>query len=140
MLKKVMLPVLAVCLCALLLAGCTPALPDGFSADAINSNGNEAIGYMNEQAFDKLIPLFAPDKQGELSPELFREKFGAELDRMGAYVSAGESEVQSIENEETGEQLAVASVMLTYEHGMLHHSLYFNRDAQLVSYQLGIVE
>ncbi len=140
MTKKVMLPVLALCLCAVLLAGCASALPEGFDGDAINANGNEAIGYMNEQAFDKLIPLFAPDRQGGLSAEVFREKFSEVLNKVGAYKSAGQSELQSTENEETGEQVAVAQVMLTYENGQLYHSLYFNKDSQLLSYQLGIVE
>lgn len=138
--KKLLAPILVACLSVLLLAGCLSTLPDGFDDGEITKRGNEAIGYLNDQEFEKLIPLFAPEKQAELSVEFFQERFGEALDNVGAYKDAEESQMQGQTNEDTGEEYVVAQVMLNYENGKLYHTLFFNKDSQLLSYQLGIVE
>lgn len=138
--KKLLAPVLAVCLAVFLLAGCMSTLPDGFDDGEITKRGNEAIGYFNDREFDKLIPLFAPEKQAELSVEFFNEKFGDALDKVGAYKDAEESQMQGQTSEDTGEEYVVAQVMLNYENGQLQHVLIFNQDSQLLAYRLGIVE
>lgn len=110
--KKVLCVVCA--LCMLLLAGCAPKLPEGFTQADVESAAKATVALVNDGDYDALYASLRKDVQDAITKADIETAFRGVLDGAGTFKEIRKIAVGSTKGQ-SGESYAVAAIACSYE-------------------------
>ena len=117
--------------------GCAAAkLPDGFDKDEVGTAAEEIVGLATEGDFDSIIASMREDLKGSITPDQLKEGWGPIFQNAGTFVSISKTVLSGISDKNTGEEYAMAQVLVKYDKANLVYTLSFDKDLKLVGLYL----
>lgn len=130
----------AACFALLLLAGltgCTAApLPDGFDADAVTARAEEVVALSTAGEYDAVIGMLREDLKSAVTAEQLDEGWASIYEKAGAFESVTKVVLSGTSDKTTGEEYAVAQVLVKHADASLIYTLSFDADLALVGLYL----
>ena len=117
--------------------GCAAAkLPDGFDKDEVGTAAEEIVGLATEGDFDSIIASMRDDLKGSITVDQLKEGWGPIFQNAGSFVSITKTVLSGISDKNTGEEYAMAQVLVKYDKANLVYTLSFDKDLKLVGLYL----
>jgi hypothetical protein len=122
---------------SLSLFGCagTP-LPEGFDKDEVGTAAEEIVGLATAGDFDAIIASLREDVAASITADQLKEGWAPAYQKAGAFVSITKTALSGVTDKATGEEYAVAQVLVKHEGGSLVYTLSFDQDMMLVGLYL----
>lgn len=117
--------------------GCAAAkLPDGFDKEEVGTAAEEIVGLATEGDFDSIIASMRDDLKGSITSDQLKEGWGPIYQNAGSFVSITKTALAGIADKNTGEEYAMAQVLVKYDKANLVYTLSFDKDLKLVGLYL----
>ena len=134
--KTIVCAVLALTL-ALGLFGCAgKALPEGFDKDEVGSAAEEIVGLATAGDFDSIIAMLREDIRNTVTVDQLKEGWAPSYEKAGKFVSITKTALTGATDKTTGEEYAVAQVLVKHEGASLVYTLSFDKDMALIGLYL----
>ena len=134
--KKMIAALLALAFCLSLTACAGKPLPEGFDAEEVGTQAEEIVGLATMGDFDSIISYLRNDLKDEITAEQLREGWAATYEKAGAFDSITKIALSGTADQTTGEEYAVAQVLVKHEKANLVYTLSFDADLALVGLYL----
>lgn len=118
--------------------GCSAGepLPEGFDADAVTQKAADIVALATGGDYDAIIASMREDLQGAVTAEQLEESWSAIYENAGAFESITKTVLSGTADQSTGEEYAVAQVLVKHENATLLYTLSFDSDLALVGLYL----
>jgi len=117
--------------------GCAAAkLPDGFDKDEVGTAAEEIVGLATAGDFESIIGAMRDDLKGSITVDQLKEGWGPIYQKAGAFVSITKTALSGISDKNTGEEYAMAQVLVKHENASLVYTLSFDQNLMLVGLYL----
>ena len=117
--------------------GCAAAkLPDGFDKEEVGTAAEEIVGLATEGDFDSIIASMRDDLKGSITSDQLKEGWAPIYEKAGAFVSISKTALSGASDKTTGEEYAVAQVLVKHEKANLVYTLSFDKDMMLIGLYL----
>jgi hypothetical protein len=117
--------------------GCTAAkLPEGFDKDEVGTAAEEIVGLATAGDFESIIGAMRDDLKGSITVDQLKEGWGPIYQKAGAFVSITKTALSVISDKNTGEEYAMAQVLVKHENASLVYTLSFDQNLMLVGLYL----
>ncbi len=122
---------------SLSLIGCagTP-LPEGFDADEVGSAAEEIVGLATAGDFDPIIGSLREDLKSSITVDQLKEGWAPAYEKAGAFEKITKTSLSGTKDQTTGEEYAVAQVLVKCANASLVYTLSFDKDMALVGLYL----
>ena len=122
---------------SLSLIGCagTP-LPKGFDADEVGTSAEEIVGLATAGDYDSIIAALREDVKSAITVDQLKEGWAPVYEKAGAFVSISKTALSGAKDKTTGEEFAVAQVLVKHEKASLVYTLSFDKDMMLIGLYL----
>ena len=122
---------------SLSLFGCagTP-LPEGFDKEEVGTAAEEIVGLATAGDFDAIIATLREDLKGSITADQLKEGWAPAYQKAGAFVKITKTALTGITDKNTGEDYAMAQVLVKHEKASLVYTLSFDKDMMLVGLYL----
>lgn len=119
------------------LIGCagTP-LPEGFDAEEVGTAAEEIVGLATAGDFDSIIAMLRADVQSSVTVDQLKEGWAPIYEKAGAFVSITKTALSGATDKTTGDDYAVAQVLVKHENANLVYTLSFDTDMALIGLYL----
>lgn len=119
------------------LLGCagTP-LPEGFDAEEVGTAAEEIVGLATAGDFDSIIAMLREDIRNTVTVDQLKEGWAPSYEKAGAFVSITKTALTGATDKTTGEEYAVAQVLVKHEGASLVYTLSFDKDMALIGLYL----
>ena len=135
-LKTIVCAVLALTL-VLGLFGCAgKALPEGFDADEVGTAAEEIVGLATAGDFDSIIGSLREDLKSSITVDQLKEGWAPAYEKAGAFEKITKTSLSGTKDQTTGEEYAVAQVLVKCANASLVYTLSFDKDMALVGLYL----
>ena len=122
---------------SLSLIGCagTP-LPEGFDADEVGTAAEEIVGLATAGDFDSIIGSLREDLKSSITVDQLKEGWAPAYEKAGAFEKITKTSLSGTKDQTTGEEYAVAQVLVKCANASLVYTLSFDKDMALVGLYL----
>ena len=119
------------------LLGCagTP-LPEGFDAEEVGTAAEEIVGLATAGDFDSIIAMLREDIRNTVTVDQLKEGWAPSYEKAGKFVSITKTALTGATDKTTGEEYAVAQVLVKHEGASLVYTLSFDNDMALIGLYL----
>ena len=119
------------------LLGCagTP-LPEGFDAEEVGTAAEEIVGLATAGDFDSIIAMLREDIRNTVTVDQLKEGWAPSYEKAGKFVSITKTALTGATDKTTGEEYAVAQVLVKHEGASLGYTLSFDKDMALIGLYL----
>lgn len=122
---------------SLSLIGCAgKPLPEGFDAEEVGTAAEEIVGLATAGDFDSIIAMLREDIRGSVTVDQLKEGWAPAYEKAGAFVSITKTALTGATDKTTGEEYAVAQVLVKHEGASLVYTLSFDKDMALIGLYL----
>ena len=119
------------------LIGCAgKPLPEGFDKDEVGSAAEEIVGLATAGDYDSIISLMRADLQSAITADQLRDGWAAVYEKVGAFDGVTKIAFSGTADETTGDEYAVAQVLVKHANASLVYTLSFDKDLALVGLYL----
>lgn len=126
-----------VLLFGLTLLGCTAkSLPDGFDADQVTQKATEVVRLSTDGDYDAVISMLRDDLKSAVTADQLKEGWAPAYEKAGAFVEISKTNLTGTADQTTGEEYAVAQVLVKHADANLLYTLSFDQDLALVGLYL----
>jgi hypothetical protein len=134
---KVIVTVTLILALSLSLIGCagTP-LPEGFDAEEVGTSAEEIVGLATAGDFDSIVAMLREDVKASVTVDQLKEGWAPAYEKAGAFVSITKTALSGATDETTGDEYAVAQVLVKHESANLVYTLSFDKDMALIGLYL----
>ena len=134
--KTIMAITLVLALSFALLGCSAKPLPEGFDADEIGTSAEEIVGLATMGDYASIIGYMRDDLKGSITADQLKEGWAPIYEKAGAFVSITKTALSGASDQTTGEEFAVAQVLVKHESASLVYTLSFDKDMMLVGLYL----
>ena len=134
--KKTCFALLALALCMGFAACAAKSLPEGFDADEVGTQAEEIVGLATMGDYDSIITYMRDDMKEAVTADQLREGWAATYEKAGAFDSITKIALSGTADQTTGEEYAVAQVLVKHESANLVYTLSFDANLALVGLYL----
>jgi len=122
---------------SLSLIGCagTP-LPEGFDAEEVGTAAEEIVGLATAGDFDSIVAMLREDVKASITVDQLKEGWAPSYEKAGAFVSITKTALSGATDKTTGDEYAVAQVLVKHEGANLVYTLSFDKDMALIGLYL----
>ena len=122
---------------SLSLIGCagTP-LPEGFDADEVGTAAEEIVGLATAGDFDSVVGALREDLKSSITVDQLKEGWAPAYEKAGAFEKITKTALSGTKDQTTGEEYAVAQVLVKCAKASLVYTLSFDKDMALVGLYL----
>ena len=115
------------------LIGCagTP-LPEGFDADEVGTAAEEIVGLATAGDFDSIVASLRDDLKSTITVDQLKEGWAPAYEKAGAFEKITKTSLSGTKDQTTGEEYAVAQVLVKCANASLVYTLSFDKDMMLV--------
>lgn len=118
---------------SLSLIGCAGApLPKGFDADEVGTTAEEIVGYATAGDFDSIVASLRDDLKSNITVDKLKESWAPAYEKAGAFEKVTKTVLSGTKDQTTGEEYAVAQVLVKHANASLVYTLSFDKDMMLV--------
>lgn len=119
------------------LFGCAAQkLPEGFDADEVGTTAEEIVGLATEGDYESIIGAMRADLQGAITADQLKEGWAPVYEKAGAFDSITKIVFSGTSDKTTGEDYAVAQVLVKHADATLLYTLSFDKNLALVGLYL----
>lgn len=111
-------------------------LPEGFDADEIGTSAEEIVGLATMGDYESIIGYMRDDLKGAITADQLKEGWAPIYEKAGAFVSITKTALTGAADKTTGEEYAVAQVLVKHEKASLVYTLSFDKDMMLIGLYL----
>jgi len=111
-------------------------MPEGFDKDEIGTAAEEIVGLATAGDFEAIIASLREDLKASITVDQLKEGWAPVYQKAGAFVSITKTELSGISDKNTGEEYAMAQVLVKHESASLVYTLSFDKDLMLVGLYL----
>lgn len=134
---KTTIAIMAALILGLSLVGCAgSALPKGFDKDEVGSAAEEIVGLATAGDYDSIVAAMRADLQGSITADQLKEGWASTYENAGAFDSITKIVFSGTSDKTTGEDYAVAQVLVKHADATLLYTLSFDKDLALVGLYL----
>ncbi|MEA4869297.1 MAG: DUF3887 domain-containing protein [Christensenella sp.] len=134
--RRIVVALLALALSVGLFACAGKPLPAGFDADEVGTSAEEVVGLATMGDYDSVVSLLRSDLQGTITADQLKEGWAPIYEKAGAFDSITKTTFSGTKDSTTGEEYAVAQVLVKHENASLLYTLSFDQDLALVGLYL----
>jgi hypothetical protein len=117
--------------------GCSAGkLPEGFDKEEVGTAAEEIVGLSTAGDYDSVIAALREDLKGSITADQLKEGWAPIYQKAGAFVSITKTVLSGVADKTTGEEYAVAQVLVKHENGNLIYTLSFDQNLMLVGLYL----
>ncbi len=122
---------------SLSLIGCAGAsLPEGFDKEEVGTAAEEIVGLATAGDYDSIIAALRDDVKSAITADQLKEGWAPVYEKAGAFDSVSKMELSGTKDKTSGEEYAVAQVMVKHANATLLYTLSFDKDLALVGLYL----
>ena len=115
------------------LIGCAGApLPKGFDADEVGTAAEEIVGLATAGDFDSIVASLRDDLKSTITVDQLKEGWAPAYEKAGAFEKITKTSLSGTKDQTTGEEYAVAQVLVKCANASLVYTLSFDKDMMLV--------
>lgn len=119
------------------LAGCAAQkLPEGFDADEVGTAAEEIVGLATSGDYDSIVASMRDDLKGAITADQLKEGWASIYEKAGAFDSITKIAMSGTSDKTTGEEYAVAQVLVKHANATLLYTLSFDKGLALVGLYL----
>lgn len=119
------------------LFGCSAkTLPEGFDADAVTKKAAQMVSLATVGDYDALIAAMRDDLKDAVTADQLRDGWASVYEKAGAFDSITKTALSGTADAQTGEEYAVAQVLVKHENSSLLYTFSFDKDLALVGLYL----
>ena len=119
------------------LIGCAGAsLPKGFDADEVGTAAEEIVGLATAGDFDSIVASLRDDLKSTITVDQLKEGWAPAYEKAGAFEKITKTSLSGTKDQTTGEEYAVALVLVKGADASLVYTLSFDKDMALVGLYL----
>ena len=134
--KRIAAAVLAL-LVGLTLFGCTAKpLPDGFDADQVTQKAAEIVQLSTDGNYDAVIAMLRDDLKSAVTADQLKEGWAPVYEKAGAFEEISKTYLTGTADKTTGEEYAVAQVLVKHAEASVLYTLSFDKNLALVGLYL----
>jgi hypothetical protein len=134
--KKIAAAVLAL-LIGFSLLGCTAnSLPEGFGAEQVTQKAADIVKLSTDGDYDAIIAILRDDLKSQISTDQLRDGWAPTCEKAGAFVEITKTVLSGTADKTTGEEYAVAQVLVKHTDANLLYTLSFDKNLALVGLYL----
>lgn len=134
--KTIIYALLALTLCLGLFGCAGKSLPEGFDADEVGSTAEEIVGLATMGDYESIIFALRDDLKEAITADQLREGWAETYEKAGAFDSITKVSFSGTADQTTGEEYAVAQLLVKHENANLVYTLSFDKDLALVGLYL----
>ncbi len=134
--KKWIAAALGLFLCVGLLGCSAAALPDGFDADQVTKKAAELVQLSTDGDYDAVIAMLRDDLKSQVTADQLKEGWASIYEKAGAFDSITKTVLSGTADKSTGEEYAVAQVLVKHANASLVYTFSFDKDMMLVGLYL----
>ena len=115
------------------LIGCAGAsLPKGFDADEVGTAAEEIVGLATAGDFDSIVASLRDDLKSTITVDQLKEGWAPAYEKAGTFEKITKTSLSGTKDQTTGEEYAVAQVLVKCANASLVYTLSFDKDMMLV--------
>lgn len=134
---KVIMAITLVLALSLSLFGCSAKpLPEGFDSDEVGTAAEEIVGLATMGDFESIIGYMRDDLKDSITADQLKEGWASIYEKAGAFVSISKTALSGASDDASGEEYAVAQVLVKHEGANLVYTLSFDKDMMLIGLYL----
>lgn len=111
-------------------------VPSGFDKDEVGTAAEEIVGLATAGDFDSIIASLRDDLKASITADQLKEGWAPAYQKAGAFVSISKIVLSGTADKTSGEEYAVAQVLVKHENASLVYTLSFDKDLKLVGLYL----
>lgn len=135
-LKTIICALLTLTFCLGLLGCAGKPLPEGFDADEVGSAAEEIVGLATTGDYDSIMLALREDLKESITADQLREGWAAIYEKAGAFESIAKVALSGTADSDSGEEYAVAQLLVKHENASLVYTLSFDKNLALVGIYL----
>lgn len=134
---KKIISIMMIAILAVGLFGCAASkLPDGFNEDDVGTAAQEIVGLATEGDYDSIVAALRDDLKGAVTADQLKEGWATIYEKAGAFEEVTKIVFSGTSDKTTGEEYAVAQVIVKHADANLLYTLSFDKDLALVGLYL----
>jgi len=134
--KKIFTAALALLIAFATLGCSSKGLPDGYDADQVTQKAAEVVRLSTDGDYDAVIAMLRDDLKSQVTADQLREGWAATYEKAGAFEEISKTYLTGTADQTTGEEYAVAQVMVKHADASLLYTLSFDQNLALVGLYL----
>ncbi len=134
--KRIAAAALALMTCAALFACSAASLPEGFDADEVTKKAEEVVRLSTDGDYEAVIKMLRDDLKSAVTADQLDEGWAPIYEKAGAFDSITKTALAGTADKSTGEEYAVAQVLVKHADASLVYTLSFDKELTLVGLYL----
>ena len=129
--KKTWMTIVSIIIITALLTACgAQELPEGFSEEKVINQAEYVVSLLSAKDYEGVAALFAPVMEEGLNAEGLETAIGAQIDKLGAFVSVSSSRVAG-GNDKTVGDYGIVVLSCDYENGKATYTISIDSNYQV---------
>lgn len=134
---KKIISIMMIAILSVGLFGCAASkLPDGFNEDEVGTAAQEIVGLATEGDYDSIVAALRADLKSSVTADQLKEGWAATYEKAGEFEKISKIVFSGTKDKTTGEEYAVAQVVVKHADANLLYTLSFDKDLALVGLYL----